>query len=80
MEQMVTLPSLQTFRGLGGESEKGGVSICMKLKFEADITLMLREQDINLLLKAIEQYSPENEAERHIRFYLLDLLGYLATD
>jgi hypothetical protein len=52
----------------------------MKLKFEANITLMLREQDVNLLLKAVEQFSPETQDEARNREYLLDLLQYLATE
>jgi hypothetical protein len=50
----------------------------MKLRFDAKITLMLREQDVNLLLKAMQQYKAEDEDEADNRRYLLDILGYLA--
>lgn len=50
----------------------------MKIRMEANITLMLREQDINLLLKAVQQYTADNEEEESIRKFLLDILGYLA--
>ena len=50
----------------------------MKIRMEADITLMLREQDVNLLLKAVQQFTAENEEEASNRKYLLDILGYLA--
>lgn len=45
---------------------------------EAKIVLQLREQDVNLLLKAIQQFTAENEDEESNRKYLLDILGYLA--
>jgi len=45
---------------------------------EAKIVLQLREQDINLLLKAMQEYRAENEDEAHNRAFLLDILGYLA--
>jgi hypothetical protein len=50
----------------------------MKIRMEANIVLQLREQDISLLLKAVQQYTAENEDEAHNRKYLLDILGYLA--
>ncbi len=45
---------------------------------EANITLLLREQDVQLLLKAVQQFTTENEEEESNRKYLLDILGYLA--
>ena len=51
----------------------------MKLRFEANITLMLREQDINLLRKALQQFKAEDEDEARLRKYLLGFLEYLAT-
>ena len=50
----------------------------MKLKFEADITLQLREQDVDVLLKAVQQLIPETPEEAEVRRHLLGLLGYLA--
>ena len=50
----------------------------MTLRFEADITVMLREQDVDVLLKALQQFMPETAEEAHGRRYLLDFLGYLA--
>ena len=39
---------------------------------------MLREQDVDVLLKALQQFTPETAEEAHGRRYLLDFLGYLA--
>jgi hypothetical protein len=50
----------------------------MNVKMEATITLMLREQDVDVLLKAVQQLTPETAEEAHVRRHLLDLLGYLA--
>ena len=50
----------------------------MTIRMEANITLLLREQDVQLLLKAVQQYTAENEEEASNRRYLLDILGYLA--
>jgi hypothetical protein len=50
----------------------------VKLRFDAKITLLLREQDVQLLLKAVQQLTAENEEEASNRRYLLDILGYLA--
>jgi hypothetical protein len=50
----------------------------MKLRMDAKITLLLREQDVQLLLKAVQQFEAENEEEASNRRYLLDILGYLA--
>ena len=52
----------------------------IRLKVEANITLMLREQDVNLLLQAVEQFSPQTDEEEQGRTFLLDILGYLATE
>ena len=49
----------------------------MRPKIEAKITLLLREQDINLFRKAVEQYNPENQAEARNRDYLLEVLEQL---
>jgi len=49
-------------------------------KIEAKITLLLREQDINLLLKAIRKLRPDNTDEARHREYLLDVLEILATE
>ncbi len=46
----------------------------MSIKIDANITLLLREQDVAFLLKAVEQFTPETEAEKHGRDYLLDVL------
>ena len=50
----------------------------MKLRMDAKITLLLREQDVQLLLKAVQQFEAENDEEASNRRYLLDILGYLA--
>jgi hypothetical protein len=50
----------------------------MCIKIEANITLLLREKDVDLLLKAVQQFTPESAEEAHVRRHLLDLLGYLA--
>jgi hypothetical protein len=49
-----------------------------RIVMEAKITLLLREQDVNLLLKAMQRYSAENEDEARNRTYLLGVLEYLA--
>jgi hypothetical protein len=51
----------------------------MRLKIDATITLLLREQDVTLLLKAMQQFKAETEEEVHGRDYLLDVLEQLAT-
>jgi hypothetical protein len=50
-----------------------------KLKFEANITLMLREKDVNLLLNAVKEYTAKNGEELRVRHHLLGVLEYLAT-
>jgi hypothetical protein len=50
----------------------------MSLKIEATITLLLREQDVILLLKAMQQFTAETEKEKHGHEYLLDVLEHLA--
>jgi hypothetical protein len=50
----------------------------MSLRIDADITLLLREQDVALLLKAMQQFTAETEEEKHGRDYLLDILEQLA--
>jgi hypothetical protein len=50
----------------------------MNLKVDANITLLLREQDVALLLKAVEQFTPEAEAEKHGRDYLIDVFVQLS--
>ena len=50
----------------------------MTLKFEANITVMLREQDVDVLLKALQQFTPDNAEEAHGRDYLLDVFEHLA--
>ena len=49
----------------------------MSIKIEADITLLLREQDVTLLRKAVQQFTAETEEEKHGRDYLLDVLEQL---
>jgi hypothetical protein len=48
------------------------------LQFDAKITLMLREQDVALLLNSIKAYNPLNKDEEENRKYLLGLLDYLS--
>ena len=50
----------------------------MSIKIDANITLLLREQDVALLLKAVQQFRAETEEEKHGRDYLLDVLEQLA--
>jgi hypothetical protein len=50
----------------------------MNLRIDADVTLLLREQDVTLLRKALQKYTAENETERRGREYLLDVLEQLA--
>jgi hypothetical protein len=50
----------------------------MSLKIDATITLLLREQDVLLLLKAVQQFTAETDEEKHGRDYLLDVLEQLA--
>ena len=45
-----------------------------ELIIEASITLLLREQDLKLLIRAMRSYTPTNEEEAHNRDYLLDVL------
>ena len=50
----------------------------MNVRMEATITLMLREQDVSLLLKAVQQFTAQTEEEKHGRDYLLDVLEQLS--
>jgi len=50
----------------------------MDVTIGAKITLLLREQDVNLLLNAVRQFKPGNEEERRNSEYLLDVLESLA--
>jgi hypothetical protein len=50
----------------------------MNLRIDPNITLLLREQDMTLLHKALQQFIAENETERRGREYLLDVLEQLA--
>jgi len=50
----------------------------MSIKIEADITLLLREQDVALLRKAVQQFRAKTEDEQHGRDYLLDVLEQLS--
>jgi len=45
-----------------------------KLLIEAKITLLIREQDLKLLIRAMQGYQPTNESEMHNHKYLLDVL------
>jgi hypothetical protein len=49
----------------------------MSLRIDATITLLLREQDVTLLLRAMQQFTAKTEDERHRREYLLDVLEHL---
>jgi hypothetical protein len=57
---------------------EGGEIISMSVQIDANITLVLREQDVSLLLKAMGKYTPENEKEIRGREYLLDVLEQVA--
>jgi hypothetical protein len=50
----------------------------MSIKIDANITLLLREQDVSLLRKAVQQFTAETDEEKHGRDYLLDVLEQLA--
>jgi hypothetical protein len=50
----------------------------MSLRIDATITLLLREQDVTLLLKAMQQFKAETDEEQHGRDYLRDVLAQLA--
>jgi len=50
----------------------------MSIKIEADITLLLREQDVALLRKAVQQFRAKTEDEQHGRDFLLDVLEQLS--
>jgi hypothetical protein len=50
----------------------------MKVTSGAKITLLLRDQDVNVLLKALQKYTAENEDEARNREYLIEVLEYLA--
>ncbi len=50
----------------------------MNVRMEATITLMLREQDVSLLLKAVQQFTAQTEEEKHGCDYLLDVLEQLS--
>jgi hypothetical protein len=58
--------------------QKGGARISMDIKIDATITLLLREQDVTLLRKAVQQFTAETEEEKHDHDYLLDVLEQLA--
>jgi hypothetical protein len=73
-EKSVLLLSIQTIIDI----EKGGAISWMSIKIEADITLLLREQDVALLLKAVQQFRAKTEDEKHGRDFLLDVLEQLS--
>ena len=50
----------------------------MSVQIDANITLLLREKDAALLLKAMQTYTPDNENEVQGREYLLDVLEQIA--
>jgi hypothetical protein len=50
----------------------------MNMRIDAKITLLLREQDVDLLRKALQQFTAENAEEAHGRDYLLDVFEHLA--
>ena len=58
--------------------QKGGAISWMSIKIEADITLLLREQDVALLRKAVQQFRAKTEDEQHGRDFLLDVLEQLS--
>jgi hypothetical protein len=57
---------------------KGGGIIEMSVRIDANITLVLREQDVSLLLKTLQTYTPENEEEIRGRKYLLGVMEQVA--
>ena len=50
----------------------------MSIQIDANITLLLRDKDVALLLKAMQTYTPDNENEVQGRKYLLDVLEQIA--
>jgi hypothetical protein len=63
----------------GDNQKKEVITKHMKPKIEAKIILLLRDQDVNLLLKAMQQFKPENKDDANGRRYLLEVLEYLAV-
>jgi hypothetical protein len=57
---------------------KGGGISAVSVQIDATITLLLREEDAALLLKAMRTYTPDNENEVQGREYLLEVLEQIA--
>jgi hypothetical protein len=57
---------------------KGGGISAVSVQIDATITLLLREEDAALLLKAMRTYTPDNENEVQGREYLLEVLELIA--
>ena len=51
----------------------------MKPQIDAKITLVLRETDVNFLLKALKHFRATAKDEAQKRAYLLEVLELLAT-
>jgi hypothetical protein len=50
----------------------------MRLTFEADITVRLRDKDLDVLVKALQQFVPDTPEEAEVRRHLLGWFSYLA--
>ena len=57
---------------------KGGGFKAVSIQIDANITLLLRDKDVTLLLKAMQSYTPDNENEMQGREYLLEVLEQIA--
>ena len=69
---------LFSYRSVLYENGKGGGINTVSIQIEANITLLLREKDVALLLKAMQAYTPDNDNEVQDRAYLLEVLEQIA--
>ena len=70
--------TLFSHRSVLYEMGKGGGISAVSVQIDATITLLLREEDAALLLKAMRTYTPDNENEVQGREYLLEVLEQIA--
>jgi hypothetical protein len=50
----------------------------VSVQIDPNITILVREDDLPLLLKAMQTYTPDNENEVQGRGYLLEVLEQIA--
>jgi hypothetical protein len=70
--------TLFSYRSVLYEIGKGGGISAISVQIDATITLLLREEDAALLLKAMQTYTPDNGNEVQGRKYLLEVLEQIA--